>query len=147
MIFVLVLAAGIGAPYLRADYFASRIQEGLEQSLGRKVRIGNARYNVFRGPGFQVEEVTIAEDERIGIEPFAHVAEVQCRVDLLSLFSGKIRFSNLRLVEPSVNFARTESGISIQDDGSSNVETSRSQTSAYFFLYFARLPFFRFNSF
>jgi len=111
VIFVLVLAAGIGAPYFRADYFASRIQEGLEQSLGRRVKIGNARYNVFRGPGFQVEEVTIAEDERIGIEPFAHVAEVQCRVDLLSLFRGKIRFSNLRLVEPSVNFARTESGI------------------------------------
>jgi hypothetical protein len=107
---IVVVAAGIGAPYFRADYFASRIQEGLEQSLGRKVKIGNARYNVFRGPGFQVEEVTIAEDERIGIEPFAHVAEVQGRIDLFSLFSGKIRFSNLRLVEPSVNFARTESG-------------------------------------
>jgi hypothetical protein len=107
---LLVAAAGVGAPYLRADYFASRIQNGLEQSLGRKVKIGGARYNVFRGPGFQVSEVTISEDERIGIEPFAHVAEVQCRVDFWSLLGGKIRFSNLRLVEPSVNLARNESG-------------------------------------
>ena len=67
---LVIAVAGVGAPYLRADYFASRIQAGLERSLGRKVTIGNARYNVFRGPGFQVEEVTIAEDERIGIEPF-----------------------------------------------------------------------------
>ena len=107
---LVIAVAGIGAPYLRADYFASRIQAGLERSLGRKVTIGNARYNVFRGPGFQVEEVTIAEDERIGIEPFAHVAEVHCRVDLWSLVQGEIRFSNLRLVEPSVNFARTDAG-------------------------------------
>jgi hypothetical protein len=107
---LIVVIAGVGAPYLRADYFASRIQAGLEQSLGRKVRIGNARYNVFTGPGFQVEEVTIAEDSRIGIEPFAHVAEVHARVDVWSLFRGEIRFSNLRLVEPTVNFARTTGG-------------------------------------
>jgi len=107
---LIVVIAGVGAPYLRADYFASRIQSGLEQSLGRKVRIGSARYNVFTGPGFQVEEVTIAEDSRIGIEPFAHVAEVHARVDVWSLFGGEIRFSNLRLVEPTVNFARTEGG-------------------------------------
>ena len=67
VIVLLVVAAGIGAPYLRADYFASRIKAGLEESLGRKVTIGGARYNVFRGPGFQVSEVTIAEDERIGV--------------------------------------------------------------------------------
>jgi hypothetical protein len=107
---LLVVIAGVGAPYLRADYFAARIKAGLEQSLGRKVEIGNARYNVFTGPGFQVEEVTIAEDPRIGIEPFAHVSEVHARVDPWSLLRGEIRFSNLRLVEPTVNFSRTEAG-------------------------------------
>lgn len=110
VVILLVVIVGVGAPYLRADYFAARIKSGLEQSLGRKVEIGNARYNVFTGPGFQVEEVTIAEDPRIGIEPFAHVSEVHARVDPWSLLRGEIRFSNLRLVEPTVNFSRTEAG-------------------------------------
>ncbi len=123
VLILLIVIAGVGAPYLRADYFAARIQAGLEHSLGRKVTIGNARYNVFTGPGFQVEEVTIAEDPRIGIEPFAHVSEVHARVDVWSLFSGQIRFSNLRLVEPTVNFART-------DDGQWNVELFLERTSA-----------------
>lgn len=110
VVFLLIVIAGVGAPYLRADYFEARIQAGLEQSLGRKIKMRHARYNVFRGPGFQVEEVTIAEDSRVGIEPFAHVAEVQARVDVWSLFRGEIRFSNLRMVEPTINFARTDAG-------------------------------------
>jgi hypothetical protein len=103
---VMIILAGIGAPYLRADYFRARIQQGLEQALGRKVTIGDARYNLFRGPGFTVEEVTIEEDERVGIEPFAHAPELHLRVSLLSLFTGKLEFATLRLVEPSINLTR-----------------------------------------
>lgn len=107
---LLFVMAGVGAPYFRADYFSSRIQEGLEQALGRKVTLRNVRYNVFQGPGFQMEEVTISEDPRVGIEPIAHVAEMQARVDALSLLKGQIRFSNLRMVEPTVNLTRAENG-------------------------------------
>ncbi|BDC52691.1 hypothetical protein F183_A50060 [Bryobacterales bacterium F-183] len=107
---LLFVMAGVGAPYFRADYFSSRIQEGLEQALGRKVTLRNVRYNVFQGPGFQMEEVTIGEDPRIGIEPIAHMAEMQARVDALSLLKGQIRFSNLRMVEPTVNLTRAING-------------------------------------
>ncbi|MBS1831353.1 MAG: AsmA family protein [Acidobacteria bacterium] len=110
VVVLLFVMAGVGAPYFRADYFSSRIQEGLEQALGRKVSLRNVRYNVFQGPGFQMEEVTISEDPRIGIEPIAHVAEMQARVDALSLLKGQIRFSNLRMVEPTVNLTRAANG-------------------------------------
>src|SRR5438552_170357 len=99
---LLFVCAGIAVPYLRADYFLERIRQGLEASLLRKVVIEKARYNLFTGPGFRVENVTIAEDSRVGIEPFAHVDEVDARVDFWELLRGQIRFSNLRLSEPTV---------------------------------------------
>lgn len=102
---------GLVAPYLGADYFETRIERALESALGRKVAIGKARYNLFTGPGFKIEEVSIEEDPRIGVEPFAFVPELDARVDFLSLFTGKLEFSSLRLVEPAVNFAQSADGV------------------------------------
>src|SRR5579862_3076646 len=107
VLFLLLVAAGIGAPYFGADYFQNRIERALESALGRKVSIGQTHYSLFTGPGFTVEDVTVDEDPRIGIEPFAYSKEVDARIDLLSLFKGKMEFSSLRLVEPEINFARS----------------------------------------
>ena len=112
---VLIVATGIGAPYLGAGYFQSRIQNALESALGRKVLIEKTHYSLFTGPGFTIEKVVIDEDPRIGIEPFAQVAAVDARIDLLSLLAGRLEFSSLRLVEPEINFARA-------DDGTWNVQ-------------------------
>ena len=105
------MAAGIGAPYFGADYFQNRIERALESALGRKVSIGKTHYNLFTGPGFTINDVVIEEDPRIGIEPFASVTEVDARIDLFSVFTGTMEFSSLRLVEPNVNFARSEDGV------------------------------------
>ena len=107
---LLIVAVGIGAPYLGADYFQGRIERALESALGRKVNIGKTHYNLFTGPGFTIDEVTIEEDPRIGIEPFAFAQQVDARVGLLSLLTGKMEFSSLRLIEPNINFARAADG-------------------------------------
>jgi hypothetical protein len=109
-LFLLLVAAAIGAPYLGADYFQNRIERALESALGRQVEIKKTHYSLFPGPGFTIEEVVIKEDPRIGIEPFAYAPEVDARIDLLSLFTGKMEFSSLRLVEPEINFARAADG-------------------------------------
>lgn len=108
---ILLVAAGMAAPYIRADFFRSRIHSELQKALGRNVEMGRVRYNLFTGPGFTVDDVLIAEDSRIGIEPFAHVPEMSVSVSPLSLLTGSLAISSLRLVEPSMNVARSADGV------------------------------------
>ncbi len=106
----LVLAAGVAAPFFRVDRFTGRIRNALEQGLGRRVEIGEVRFNLFTGPGFTVRNVVIHEDPATGIEPLAYVDEMDARVGLWSLVTGRLEFSTLRLIAPSVNLAKPEGG-------------------------------------
>jgi hypothetical protein len=114
---VLVIAIGAAAPFLDADFFRPAIERSLERGLGRRVEIKKARFNLFTGPGFTLEDVTIYEDPRAGIEPFMFVSGVEARVRLLSLFSRRLEFSNLRLHQldadhdkPNINLVKTAAG-------------------------------------
>ena len=107
---LLLVAAGMLAPYLHADRFGGRIQQALERYLNRKVEIGEVRLNLFRGPGFSLRRVTIHDDPATGIEPFAYVTSIEARVRLSSLWSGRLDFSSLRLEEPSVNLVKAGEG-------------------------------------
>ncbi len=104
------MLAGIIAPFLNAARFSGRIKEALEASLGRKVDFDKAYFTVFSGPGFSLENVTIAEDPRYGIEPFGYVPTLQARVRLDKLLGGEIRFTSLRLVGPSLNLVKSSDG-------------------------------------
>ncbi len=106
-----VMAIGIVAPFLSADAFRARIQEAVEQALHRKVEVGGVRFNLFSGPGFTLKDVTIHDDPSAGVEPLAYVESVQARVRLLSLFSNRLSFSNLRLDEPSINLVKRDDGV------------------------------------
>ena len=106
----LILAIGLLAPFLNADYYRPRIQAALEAALNRRVEIGGVRLNLFTGPGFTLNDVLIDDDPAAGIEPFAHVKSLQARLKLTSLVTGRLAFSTLRLVEPDVNLVKTEAG-------------------------------------
>jgi hypothetical protein len=109
-VLVLIVVAA-AAPFLSADYFRGRIQASLERALGRQVELGSVRFNVFTGPGFTVENVIIAEDPAIGIEPIARVDSLEARISFFSLFQRELSFASLRFVDPSVNLARTADGV------------------------------------
>ena len=106
----LILLAGLGAPYLDADFMRPRIERALERGLGRKVEVGKVYFNLFTGPGFTVEDVTIFEDPRAGIEPFAYVGTLEARVRLLGLLFHRLEFSSLRLDDASINLVKTDAG-------------------------------------
>lgn len=106
----IVLAAGAIAPMLNANRFHGQIRSALEAALNRRVTIGKVKFSVFAGPGFTVENVIIDDAPGMGAEPFAHVESVEARVHLASLWTGRLSFSNLKLVEPSVNFVKSGSG-------------------------------------
>ncbi len=111
LFFALFLAlAGIIAPFVNAARFSHRIQSALENSLGRKVAFDKVYFTLFSGPGFSLENVTIGEDPRYGIEPFAFVPTLEARLRLDKLLFGRISFTSLRLVDPSLNLVRAENG-------------------------------------
>jgi hypothetical protein len=107
---LLLVAAGIIAPYLHANRFKQRIGQALEESLNRKVDIEDVRFNLFRGPGFSLRKVVIQEDPAMGIEPFAYVDSIEARLKLSSFFTGRLEFSSLRIVDASVNLAKAAAG-------------------------------------
>ena len=106
----LLIALGAVAPLLNANRFRGQIQSALEAALSRRVTIGKVRFNVFTGPGFTVEDVLIGEAPGMGIEPFAHVDSLVARIRVASLWTGHLAFSNLNLVDASVNFVKRDSG-------------------------------------
>jgi hypothetical protein len=105
-----VLAVGLTAPRVSANRFQPRIQAELEAALNRPVHLGAIHLNLFSGPGFTVDDVLIDDEPAAGIEPFAHVEQMQARIRWLSLFSGHLEFSSLRLDNPNVNIVRPDSG-------------------------------------
>ena len=107
----LILAIGLILPFVDATRFRSRVRSGLEEALGRRVDVGEVRLDLFNGPGFTAGSVVIHEDPRTGLEPFAYVESVEARVNLISLWAGRLEFSKLRLVNPRVNLARPAAGV------------------------------------
>lgn len=103
----LFLIVGLAAPLLSADRFGKRVAEALEASLGRKVKIGKVRFNLLGGPGFSVSDVEIGEAPAFGVETFAWVFDsLDARLQIKSLFTGKLAWSSLRLNRPMVNLVK-----------------------------------------
>ncbi|MEK7403912.1 MAG: AsmA family protein [Acidobacteriota bacterium] len=107
---LLLVAAGIAAPYFNADRFGRRVQASLEKALDRRVEIGKVRLDLFGGPGFSISDVVIHDDPRMGIEPLAYVTSLETRISPASLWTGRLDFASLRLVEPSVNLVKPAAG-------------------------------------
>jgi hypothetical protein len=101
---------GILAPFIDASRFTGAIQRNLEASLGRRVEFTSAHFTLFTGPGFTLDDVTIQEDPRYGVEPFAHATSLDAHLRIDKLLRGQIRFSSLRLVEPSLNLTKRSDG-------------------------------------
>ena len=110
----LVIVAGAAAPYMNGDMFRPAIERALERGLGRHVQVGEVHFNLFTGPGFTIDDVTIDEDPRAGIEPFAYVGELDARVRVLGLLSRHLEFSSLVL--------GSDTSINVVKDGRGSVE-------------------------
>ena len=107
----LVLIAGLAAPKFHAGRYRDRIRAALESALNRKVEFGEVSFNLFTGPGFSVDNVTIGEDPELGAEPIAYInygGSLTAIPRLWSLWTGRLEFSSLRLDDAQINLTRTE---------------------------------------
>jgi hypothetical protein len=105
-----ITALGIAAPFVNAARFSSSVQRALEESLGRRVTFERVYYRLFPQPGFSLENVTIGEDPHYGLEPFSYMNGLEARLRIDKLLLGKIRFANLRLIDPSLNLVKRGDG-------------------------------------
>jgi hypothetical protein len=107
---LLVLIAGVLAPYVTLEKYAQRLQSSLTRALGRPVELGNVHFSLFKGPGFDVDRVIIYEDPAIGIEPVAYIEEpgsLEVVPSIWSLLGGKFVISSIRLNEASINLTKS----------------------------------------
>jgi hypothetical protein len=108
---VLLLAmAGFVAPEFTLDQYGGRLQASLERALSRRVEIGKVHFNLFKGPGFSVDSVTIYEDPAIGMEPVVYIQEpgsMEVVPSIWSLVGGRFVIASIRLDGASINLAKS----------------------------------------
>ncbi len=109
---LLLTVAGLVAPEFTVDQYGRRLQASLERALGRRVEIGKVHFNLFKGPGFSVDSVTIYEDPAIGMEPVVYIQDpgsMEVVPSIWSLLGGRFVIASIRLDGASINL--TKSGL------------------------------------
>jgi hypothetical protein len=107
---LLLLIAGFVAPSFTTDQYGRRLQASLERALGRRVEIDKVHFNLFKGPGFSVDNVTIYEDPAIGMEPVVYIQEpgsMEVVPSIWSLLGGKFVIASIRLDGASINLTKS----------------------------------------
>ncbi len=110
LVALFIVVAGLIAPFITMARYSGQIREALESALGRSVEFQKLHLTLFSGPGFALDNVTIGEDPRFGLEPFAYVPTLEARLRLDKLLLGRIQFSSLRLVDPDLNLVKNPEG-------------------------------------
>ena len=103
---LVLVIAGVVAPFLHADRYRGRIEAALSDALARKVSIADVRLDLFTGPGFEVSNVIVAETDPRA-EPFAYVGVVRAVPRFWSIWTGHLEFSSLTLEDAHVNLKRS----------------------------------------
>ena len=78
---VAVVAVILLPQFLDVNHYRPRIQEGLQDRLGRPVSLGTIKAS-FLPPSLVVKDVVIGEDPRFGAGPFAKAQQLDVRVAL-----------------------------------------------------------------
>ena len=107
LVLAVVAAASV---YVPLNFLRPGVERSLGRGLGRRVDIDNVYLTALPAPGFSLDGVTIHEDPRAGIEPFAYVQTLDARVAPLGLLRGRLNFSSLRFGDASLNLVKTDEG-------------------------------------
>jgi hypothetical protein len=106
VVIVAIAALGAALPYAPVDFLKAPLERALERGLGRKVEVDAVSLTLFSGPGVSLDGVTIHDDSRAGIEPFAYANTLDARVSLLGLLRGRLEFSSLHLNDATFNLVK-----------------------------------------
>ncbi len=103
-----IAVLGVALPYAPVDFLKAPLERALERGLGRKVEVDAVSLTLFSGPGASLDGVTIHDDPRAGIEPFAYANTLDARISLLGLLRGRLEFSSLHLNDATFNLVKPD---------------------------------------
>ena len=72
------------------------------------MEIDDVSLTLFPQPAFALSGVTISEDSRAGIEPFAYADALDAQVNVLGIFGASNKFSRIRLTGATLNLVKTD---------------------------------------
>lgn len=106
-ILVLVLVV---PPLISVSRFKTQITQLISQSLGRPVRLSSVQARILPWPGFEISDLSVAEDPAYGAEPVLHANKVTASIRLLALFRGRVEIGKIDVDEASLNLVRAGPG-------------------------------------
>jgi len=109
VIAVLVLALVV-PPLISVSHYKARITQIISRSLGRPVRLSSVQVRLLPWPGFELSDLSVAEDPAYGAEPVLHASTVIASVRLLALFGGHIEIGKISVDDASLNVVRAGPG-------------------------------------
>ncbi len=107
---VLVVLALVVPPSVHFRAYHARIAGAIGNAIGRRVTVGDVALRLVPQPGFELQNVTIADDPAFSAEPMITAGEVDASLRLSSLWRGRLEIAELSFQEPSVNLVRAADG-------------------------------------
>jgi hypothetical protein len=97
-------------PLISVSHFKTQITQLISQSLGRPVRLSSVQAHILPWPGFEISDLSVAEDPAFGAEPVLHANKVTASIRLLALFRGRVEIGKIDVDEASLNLVRAGPG-------------------------------------
>jgi hypothetical protein len=97
-------------PLISVSHFKTQITQLISQSLGRPVRLSSVQAHILPWPGFDISDLSVAEDPAYGAEPVLHANTVTASIRLLALFGGRLEIGKISVDEASLNLVRAGPG-------------------------------------
>ena len=97
-------------PLININHYRGRITELISRSLGRPVRLSSVQVRLLPWPGFEISDLSVAEDPAYGAEPVLHASTVTASIRLLALLRGRLEIGKISVDDASLNLVRTGPG-------------------------------------
>ena len=97
-------------PLININHYRGRITEFISRSLGRPVRLSFVQVRLLPWPGFEISDLSVAEDPAYGAEPVLHASTVIASIRLLELLRGRVEIGKISVDDASLNLVRAGPG-------------------------------------
>lgn len=97
-------------PLISVSAYKNQITQLISQSLGRPVRLSSVQAHILPWPGFEISDLSVAEDPAYGAEPVLHADKVTASIRLLALLRGRVEIGKISVDEASLNLVRAGPG-------------------------------------
>jgi len=97
-------------PLISVSAYKNQITQLISRSLGRPVHLSSVEAHILPWPGFEISDLSVAEDPAYGAEPVLHANKVAASIRLLALLRGRVEIGKISVDEASLNLVRAGPG-------------------------------------